>query len=555
MASTRRPTRSTQSTPSKLGVHIARLDYNLTNKQNLFARGVYQNDKYLQASQFPTTTAPSLWVHPKGYVIGHTWTINNELINNARYSLTRQAFSSQGDSNQNFYEFRFVYTPYLFQRTVSRLTPVHNIIDDLSWVKGTHTAQFGLNFRLIRNNRISYQNSYDSYSVNPSYFASSGAVLNNPLNALPTDQQPTSGSLFDVRAAVAAVIGRLSQYSTSIVYDKSGKIQPAGTPTDRTFATEEYEGYAQDVWKVRPNITLTYGLRYGISTPVYETQGYQASPTTSLGEFFDRRVAGANQGKPVNDSIIVDLSGPANDKPGFYKMDKNNFAPSLAVAYSPDFGENFFGRAFGRGGKSVVRAGFRMLYDRVGSALAVNFDLNNTLGFTSSSAISANTFNTSSRQGPRFTGGGQDVRTLPQITLPGNLSFPLSKPANESARIERTIDDTLTTPRQYNWNLSYARELPKGFSFEMNYIGRAGRNLIAARDIMHLNNLRDPISTQTWYDAAGVLADLHERGLRFNESTGTFNLPIPIFRSSRTFTPARAFARRPKRMTAAPLAF
>ncbi len=515
------------STPSILAVHIARLDFNLTSNHTLFVRGNYQDDNYNQAPQFPNTPAPSLWVNPKGFVVGHTWTISNALINNARYGLTRQAFSSQGDSSSNFFNFRFVYQPFLYSRTVSRTTPVHNITDDLSWIKGTHTAQFGTNIRLIRNHRVSYQNSYDSFIVNQSFFAGSGAVLSDPLSALPTAQQPTSGSLFDVRSAVSAVIGRLSQYSANFVFSKDGKIQSSGTPTDRTFATEEYEFYAQDFWKVRPNLTLTYGLRYSLSTPVYETQGFQARPTTSLGEFFDLRRRSADNGIPVNDLITVDLGGKANDAPGYYSMDKNNFAPSFAIAYSPDFGDNLFGKAFGRSGKSVIRAGFRMLYDRVGSALAVNFDLNNTLGFTSASQISANTFNVSTRLAPAFTGLNQDVRGLPQLTIPGNLVFPLSKPANEAARIERTIDDTLKTPLQYMWNLTYARELGKGFSFEASYVGRAGRDLIAARDVMHLNNLRDRVSGQTWYEAAGLLANLRERGLSFNESTRSFNLPIP----------------------------
>ena len=79
---------------------------------------------------------------------------------------------------------------------------------------------------------------------------------------------------------------------------------------------------------------MTYGVRWSTSTPVYETDGLQVQPTQSLTEFFNKRVEGANRGVPYNELIELDLSGKANDKPGFYKQDWNNFAPSVAVAWS-----------------------------------------------------------------------------------------------------------------------------------------------------------------------------------------------------------------------------
>ncbi|MEJ7701074.1 MAG: hypothetical protein WKF71_15720 [Pyrinomonadaceae bacterium] len=76
-------------------------------------------------------------------------------------------------------------------------------------------------------------------------------------------------------------------------FDREGNLLPAGTPSEREFATEEYDVYAQDIWKIRPNLTLTYGLRYGLSRPVYETNGYETKPNIPLSEFFRRRMEGA----------------------------------------------------------------------------------------------------------------------------------------------------------------------------------------------------------------------------------------------------------------------
>lgn len=503
---------------SKLGVHIGRFDLTVTDRQSLYFRGNYQNDLYGQAPAFPGKPSPDLWVHPKGFVVGHNWTITNSLVNNLRAGLTRQSFKQGGDSNDNLVNFRFVYQPFLYRRSLSRTTPVWNITDDVSWIKNDHTIQFGTNVRFIRNNRISFANSFDSALVNPSYYANNGSSLSTPLTDL------SSGAAFDTRSAIAAVLGRFSQYSFNVVYDKEGKILPVGTPSARTFATEEYEFYGQDTWKIRSDLTLTAGLRWGVSTPVYETNGFQVSPTISLNDFFRRRQESAFQGKPLNELITVELAGKANNKPGFYKTDWNNFAPNVSVAWSPDFGDNWFGRVVGRNGQSVIRGGTRIIYDRIGSALAVGFDLNNALGFSSSATVGPNSVNTTSRPGPLFTGLGQNIRNFPFLALPAPISFPLSVPADQSLRIEQTIDDALKTPQQYTWNLSYGRELPKGFAVEASYIGRLGRKLLVERDTMQFNNLRDPRSGQTWYQAAGVLADWRFRDLPFASIT-----PIPFF--------------------------
>ncbi|HJU56004.1 MAG TPA: carboxypeptidase-like regulatory domain-containing protein [Pyrinomonadaceae bacterium] len=503
---------------SELNVHIARFDLTLTDRQSVYLRANYQDDLYGQAPAFPTTPSPDIWVHPIGFVVGHNWTLTNTLVNSFRVGLTRQSFSRQGDSNENLVNFRFVYQPFLYQRGLSRTTPVWNVADDISWIKGTHTIQFGGNLRFVRNNRVSFANAFDTAIINPSYYDSNGSSLSEPLDDL------ASGSIFSTRSAVAAVLGRFSQYAYNVTYDKQGNVLPAGSPSDRTFATEEYEFYGQDIWKIRPNLTLTYGLRYGVSTPVYETEGFQTSPTVSLSDFFRRRQEGAAAGTPLNELITVDLSGRANGRPDFYKTDWNNFAPNISVAWSPDFGDNFFGRLFGRDGRSVLRGGFRMIYDRLGSGLAVGFDLNNALGFSANNTISPNRINTTTRLGPLFTGLGQDIRNSPFLTVPGPIQFPLSEPADNGLRIQQTIDDSLTTPRQYSFNLTYGRELPKGFSFEASYIGRLGRNLLVERDTMQFNNLRDPQSGTTWYEAAGILADW-----RFHNVPVANITPIPYF--------------------------
>lgn len=521
------------TTPTKLNVYHSRFDFNLTDRQNLFVRAAYQDDLITQVRRFPDTLAPSFWNHPKAIAVGHTWTASNNFVNRFTGGLSRASFTDGGDSTENSINFRFIYQPLAFSRTLSRTTPVYNFVDDVSWIRGNHTWGFGGNVRIIRNNRTTFAGSFDEAVINPSYYDFSGdSVIFDVYNTGdPIFPDVISGGETDLRDALSAVIGRFSQFSANLVYDKSGKLQPSGTPTKRTFATEEYEVYGQDSWRIRPDFTLTYGLRWGTSTPVYETQGIQVKPTTSLGAYFDQRKASALNGIPFNAPITFDLAGKANDRPGYYKQDWNNFAPAIAFAWSPDFGDNFLGKLFGRNGTGVLRGGWRMTYDRIGSQLAVTFDLNSVLGFTGSQGNAANTFNVSDRLGPLFTGPNPSVRGNVG-TIATSLTFPLTIAANEDQRIEQSLDDTLTTPYNYSFNLSYGRELGKGLTVEASYVGRFAHNLLAARDIMQLNNIRDPQSQLTFYEAMNLLVD-H----RYRNTPITQVQDIPYFNNLFPFMP------------------
>jgi len=526
-------------TPTTLNTYIARFDFNLTNNQTLFVRGNYQNDLVTRAVYFssdcsvpgdniqcfPDTPPLQTWNHPKGFAAGHVWTISPSVVNRFNYGLTRAAFTQGGESNENRVNFRFIFSPSGFRRTLSRTTPVHNFVDDVSWVRGNHTYGFGGNVRLITNNRNSLGASFDEAIINPSFYNFSGDVLIDPFTDF------VSGS--DLRDALASVIGRYSQYSANLVYDANGQLQSVGTPTDRAFATQEYEAYVQDSWRMRPNFTFNYGVRWSTSTPVYERNGLQVVPNVNLTDYFNQRRASADQGVPFTDPISFVLGGKVNNAPGYYKQDWNNFAPSISFAWSPNLG-----KFLGKDGKAVIRSGFRVTYDRIGSQLAVNFDLNNLAGFTSARNINANTFDvTEGDLGPLFNGFNPPVRTLPfpgsTGPIPTTLQFPLTVPADEDQRIEVSLDQGITTPYNYSFNFSYGREIGKGLSFEASYVGRWARNILASRDIMQLNNIRDPQSGLSYYDAINALVNF-----RYANREITSVPDIPFFNNLFPFMPA-----------------
>jgi carboxypeptidase family protein len=495
--------------------NVGKIDWNINSKMTFFARANFIYDLSGAAPQFPDTPAPNTWSHPYGGVVSHNWTLARNWVNNFRYGYTREAFSQQGDSVANNMSFRFVFSPLIFQRELSRTTPVQNIIDDVSWIHGNHTIQFGTNIRLISNGRVSFANAFDTGLTNPTLYNNSGNTIVPPISTfLSNSARPAiiASDQTSVRDNVSALIGGLSQYTARFTFDASGALLPSGTGSHRTFATQEYDGYILDNWRVNRTLTVTAGLRYSISRPVYETHGFEVKPNIAMDDYFNQRVASAQKGVNLATPITLNLSGPANGASPLYRWDKNNFQPRISIAWSPNFQDGFLQLLFGRSGSTVFRGGYAMTNDYYGQSLAVLFDLNNTLGFTSSSNINANQYDTSTALGkplpPVFTGYNQVIRTLPNLTVPVSISFPRTQPSDMQRRIETGLDEGLVAPVNHVWNFTIERELPKGLVVGFNYTGRLGRNLLAQRDAMALSDLVDPVSGVDFYTAMGQLQTL-----------------------------------------------
>ena len=497
-------------TSYRQNTHVLRFDWTINGHQQVFFRGQKQNDVQRTAPAFPDTPSPENWNHNTGIAIGHIWTIGSNKVNNFRYGLTRQAFTNGGDANENSTSFRFVFTPLNYSYGLSRVTPIQNFTDDFTWTKGNHTIQFGGNIRIIRNERVDNGASFGSASTNPFFYSGSGRSLLVPLR----DAYGVSTNNADLQGAVAAVIGRFSDYTATYVYDKEGNVIPEGTPVKRNFATEEYDIYGQDSWKILRNLTLNVGLRYSLSRPVYEKDGFQIRPDIPLSEYLNRRIAGSAQGTPYNEILNFELAGPKNNAPGFYSLDKNNFQPRISAAWSPNFDGGFLGKLFGKDNESVFRGGFAVTNDYFGQQLAVSFNALSTLGFVTPNSISAHFYDITDNIPPLFTGLGQSINTLPNVPP---LENRFQTPPDGQARIEQSLDSDLQSPINYSWNFSFGRKLPFGLYLEASYVGRKARHLLLQRDAMQLNDLTDPKSGMDWYGAANKLYDAYYSGTDWSD--------------------------------------
>lgn len=492
--------------------YIARADYIINDHHSLFWRGNLGDGKSNSLPQFPGGAPRYTFLdNPRGMAFGLTSVLSDNVTNVFRYGFSRNGGESNGSTNGPYIGFRGFSDLVPYTYTESSNSPVHNFTNDTSWNKGAHTFEFGANIRFIRFNYLSYYNSFSYAQANANWLRGSGNELR------PDDVASSFSTAY--RDSAVALLGLISDVIITYNYDRDGSTIPVGEPIGRRYAADEFEFYVQDTWKLRPNLTVMAGVRYSLNSPPWETNGLQVAPTIPLGDWFEQRRAAGLAGIPAYNlpDIAFDLAGKANGRRGYYDWDKNNFAPRASIAWSPDADSGFWAKLTGGPGKTSIRGGFGVFYERIGSALANDFDF---VGATGLSTVVENpsgqyTVATS----PRFLGFG----TIPPLPPAPPGGFPAQLPSDAFA-ITTAIDDQIRTPVDYSFDFSVARELKWGIVVEAAYVGRFGRNRLAQSDLAAMLNLRDPESGMDWYTSAGLLADL------IQAQTPTEQVqPIPYF--------------------------
>jgi len=522
---------------------ILRLDYKLDSagSKTLFLRGNIQDDTLNNAPQFPGEPPNSKTrVLSKGMVVGFDDLFRANLINSFRWGFTRLQQDTVGIATQAQVLFNGLSPLPATTRSSGRAAPTHEFRDDLTWNRGTHTFQFGTDVRFTRIPRFSNLSSINRAESNEAALSGSGQMF-MPGRATCTSpgcsQVPAVSSGFGLIWAQSSVAlwGLLTRGTGNYNYDRDGNILPSGAFVKRRYATNEFEWYFQDQWRIRPTLTLTYGLRYSLFSPPWETNGNQVSPTPGLSELFKLRGDAMTQGIPSNafPAISLNLAGPANGRPGFYPWDKYDFAPRVAVAWNPHFSSGLRGKLFGDG-KTVIRGGYAIAYDRVGLALANLFDTGGTGGRTGSFGLSLSLStpfgSLNEATAPRFT-GIFDIPGSPLIPPAPPPGFPATPPQGAQT-VYTAIDNGIKTPYVNLINLTVGRELPGGFSVETSYVGRLGQRLLTRRDFAMPMDLVDPDSGMDYYRAGGKLAKLAQVGDPIGLSVGTPTQqvqPIPYF--------------------------
>jgi Carboxypeptidase regulatory-like domain/TonB-dependent Receptor Plug Domain len=191
--------------------------------------------------------------------------------------------------------------------------------------------------------------------------------------------------------------------------------------------TNQQAYYFQDSWKLLPNFTFDYGVRYEYQPPDAEN----VLPYPAI----DRANALA---MPFQTRVEV-------------KPYRNAWGPRLGFSYSPHFAESIFGVD-----KTVIRGGAGVFYD------AFFTNISNNTASLSPNTLGGTQFGTTGR------GVAQALESIAAIA-------PTADPLNT---IE-PVTDNLRNPRTYQWNLNVQRELPGKLIAQVAYVGTRGEGLFA----------------------------------------------------------------------------
>ena len=514
--------------------YIAKLDYNITKdaKQRISVSAALANENSAGAPFLPGTAPEQDTVNfNKGIIFGYSAVLTSTLVNNFRYGYVRESLGTLGDSNQAWNYLLALDQGITYSSSFQR--PVNNFTDDLSWSHGKHSLQFGFQFSFLRSPSSNFNNSFSSGSANPDWLLNSGLSTTsasplNPANGGYPGVDSSFNSNYDY--PLTSLLGMVTLVNANYNYGRDGNPIPQGAPVARNFAEDSYEMYAQDSWKVKPTLTVTLGLRYSLFSPPWELNGLQVSPTISLNSWFNERGTGMQQGIPSSAAPLIsyDWAGPANGKPGYYNWDYHDFAPRIALAWSPDYSSGLLSALFGRKGQSSIRAGFGIVYDRVGESLADTFDQNGSFGLAT--VLSNPSDIQTSQIAPRLT----DMNTIPTTDYAGNpifiqppagtfpKTFPSSLNTGGSA-ITWGVDNTLKTPYSYALDLAFSRELRSGFTIEAAYVGRLSHRLLAQDDLAMPLDIYDKKAGIDYFAAEVALAKLFRPALNAGKTNATLS--------------------------------
>ncbi len=217
--------------------------------------------------------------------------------------------------------------------------------------------------------------------------------------------------------------------------------------------------FAQDQWKILPNLTLNLGIRYELPSAIYELDNRGANLIAGQGLtlFSTNEVLGIDTTR-VGPSSLTLTPGPVTlSNSGQLQVDRNNVAPVIGFAWSP----------YKDSDATVLRGGFRVGYDDIFNNIPANLSLNAPFNLTTAQASGTTqpgkfSYGTAFNQNvPLVKNVGKQGPGRPQVGL---LSF-------------NGMDPNIRESYNYSFNLSLEQKLTNRMSFEADYIGSLGRKL------------------------------------------------------------------------------
>ncbi|MGA7624487.1 MAG: carboxypeptidase regulatory-like domain-containing protein [Candidatus Acidiferrales bacterium] len=289
----------------------------------------------------------------------------------------------------------------------ARVSQNYQILDNFTWIHGAHTLKFGGEYR-----------------------RASVSAYNDNLERGLIGFSPTG-------IATDPVTDVLANFYLGNFCDSSGNCDGYGEANAGNTQRRTYNNglafFGQDQFRVRPNLTITYGVRWEYFGPISEKNNLLSNFPGAFGP-----------------NSLLENAG-SGGLSSAYKRDLNNFGPRISVAWSPFT-------------NTTVRTGYGIYYDYIPQDLMI-------ANYTTSAGIATNPV------GP--------VPVLPldfnQAAWNGTAPGPVFTAGSGPYSVFATSHN-LATPYVGEWNLNIQQQVVRGAAIEIGYVGSKGTRLTRLYD-------------------------------------------------------------------------
>lgn len=464
------------------------------------------------------------------------WTVSPRTFNEFRYGVQHS-----GDTNEIAgYPIYNTYNNQVFRvglpgGTIATLRPDRNnttgrhyittIYDTATLNRGQHTITVGGTYRRTDWRDTTESIPYPLYSI--------GAPASDPASAIFNTATLPGVNPSDIGAAVSlydVLTGRISRVSATAYVDP--KTQQYGGPVNSTWTRSHMGGvYAQDRWRIRPDLTLNFGLRWEFQGDMFNVDNIVAIPDLS-------GIYGPSVGLFTPGVLNGNLDPLLKVGSHAFKPDYVNPAPNFGFAWNPRKEGGFMGKLLG-GSKTVIRGHYGIVYYDEGTQFFATNVNNNPGGKQQNSSF------TPGQAGIPFNINVDSLLSngLPAYTSVSPTSFVTTLRESDST-FNNTLNGmkpTLRTPYVINWNFGIQREVARNTVLEVNYVGNQSHHGWRTGNLNEVNIFEN-----------GFLKEFinAQNNLKVNAANGVANnfanlgfagdAPLPIFETA--FGPRGAVA-------------